>query len=113
MDLALNGKGPFLRLDEDRSISYGAAKTAIAEFPFVVKKGEALVVTPEIREGDVGIGVEDYWNCTLLVVGGVGPHGSSNGELAHGASVPFLDGCKRFLRHGGGCESGDQKSTNV
>lgn len=107
MDRALDGDGPLLRLEEDPSITNGPAKTGIAGYALVVKKGETLGIRPELRDGDIGIGVEGYWNDTLVVVVGVDILRSFNSELAVEGIVPCVDGCITCPRHGG-CEGGDQ-----
>jgi hypothetical protein len=112
VDRALDGDGPFLRLEEDPSITYGPAKTGVAGYDLVVKKGKALGIRPKLRDGDVGIGVEGYWNGTLVGVVGVDKLLSFNSELAVEGSFLCLDGCKTCSRHGG-CESGDQGSADV
>lgn len=111
MDRALDGDGPLLRLEEDPSITYGPGKTGVAGYDLGVKKGEALEIRPELRDGDIGISVEGYWNGTL--VGVVGDELLSfNSEFAVEVGVPCFDGGVTCPRHGD-CESGDQGSTNV
>ena len=111
MDRALDGDGPLLRLDEDPSVTYGPGETGVAGYDLGVKKGEALEIRPELRDGDIGIGVEGHWNGTLLGVGG-DELLSFNSELAVEVGVPCFDGGITCPRHGD-CESGDQGSTNV
>jgi hypothetical protein len=67
MDWALDGDGPLLCLEEDPSITYGPAKTGVAGYDLVIKKGEALGIRPELWDGYIGIGVEGYWNGSVVL----------------------------------------------